>query len=74
MRLAPGAGLSWWNYLEMIRKCALVGRGVSLGAGFKASKAHTVLPNPHLILVDPDVSPQLLLYATSAPRHDGPEL
>jgi hypothetical protein len=35
---------SWWNYLGRIRRCVLVGGGVSLGMSFEVSKAHT-LPN-----------------------------
>jgi hypothetical protein len=29
---------SWWNYLGRIRRCGLVGEGMSLGAGFGIQK------------------------------------
>jgi hypothetical protein len=32
----------WWNCLGQIRRCGLVGRGVSLGQYFEVSKAHAI--------------------------------
>jgi hypothetical protein len=31
-------GLRWWNCVERIRRCGLVGGGVSLGVDFEVSK------------------------------------
>lgn len=44
MRVAPWAQLleslvlRWWSYLEKIRTCGLIGKGVSLGMDFDISK------------------------------------
>ena len=52
--------LGWWNCLEGIRRCALIGSCV-MGVSFEVSK-----PTPFgllcLVLVDQDMSSRLLLW------------
>lgn len=59
--LAP----SWWEHLGRIWRCGLVAEGVPLVADFEVSKEHVIpsdLSHPlYFVLVDEDVSSQLLL-------------
>jgi hypothetical protein len=58
--LAP----SWWDYLGRIRRCGLVGGGVSLGVGFEGLNNHAFLSQP-LSLHGCCLSMRTLSYSSS---------
>ena len=50
--------------MQRVRRCGLVGRGVSLGVDSEVAEAHVILISAFLLsllLMDQDVSSQLLL-------------
>lgn len=54
---------SWWNCLERMRRCGLVGRGMSLAASLEVSQIDAILVSSlsDLWLLSQHVSSQLLL-------------
>ena len=66
----------WWNCLGRVRRYDLVGVGMSLGAGFKISKAHAIQCGPlWLVVVSQDVRfrnycSRAMPACSHAPHHD----